>query len=64
MNDLTCHLNPCVGQVIMLFESPHFTEVLAGHPLAGKSGHTVFKAFCTPIPGEAYPYTVGDSSTL
>ena len=45
VKDLTCHLNPCAGQVIMLFESPHFTEVLAGHPLAGKSGQTVFKAF-------------------
>ena len=60
VNDLTRHLNRCEGQVIMLFESPHFMEVLAGHPLAGRSGQTAFNAFCTQAADEEFPYTVGE----
>ena len=32
VNDLTRHLQPRSGQVIMLFESPQWKEVLAGPP--------------------------------
>ena len=60
VNDLTRHLNRCAGQVIMLFESPHFMEVLAGHPLAGRSGRIAFNAFCMPSEDEECPCTVGE----
>ena len=60
VNDLTDHLRPCSGQVVMLFESPHIMEVLAGHPLAGMSGRRVFDAFYDRVRGENYPYTIGE----
>lgn len=66
VNDLTDHLHPCLGNVIMLLESPHTMEILANHPLAGKSGQEIFTAFSTDLEGDNYqenkrcPYTVGE----
>ena len=47
VNDLTQHLfDPWAGpKLIMLLESPHINEVLAGHPLAGRSGRNVLNAW-------------------
>ena len=60
VDDLTQHLRPQSGQVILLFESPHSTEVIARHPLAGKSGLIVFKAFCPCVAGETNHHTMGE----
>lgn len=62
VNDLTRHLQPRSGQVIMLFESPQWKEVLAGHPLAGSSGKEALRAFCTT--NETPPYTLGEVLSL
>ena len=66
VNDLTDHLHPCPGNVIMILESPHTMEIIAGHPLAGKSGREIFTAFSADLEGDNYQedercsYTVGE----
>ena len=45
VDDLVGHLRCGRTSTILLFESPHTSEVIEGYPLAGKAGARVAKAF-------------------